>query len=63
MFKVGDRVLIRCIDRNYEHSYVGREGTIKSVTSQEPENHYQVELIGVPSATLTLFDNELLSAK
>jgi hypothetical protein len=60
MFKVGDTVKIRRIDGNYETPYVGRTGTITKVAEQEPENHYQVELIGEPQATLTLFDNELL---
>lgn len=63
MFKEGEVVEIRHVEGNYKHPYIGRKGTIISITKQKPMNHYQVELIGEPSATLTLFENELLFEK
>lgn len=65
-FKVGDKVRITQIDKNYGNPYVGKSGFIQKVSdSERPELvNYQVEVQhnNEALATLTLFDNEIVFA-
>ena len=63
-FKVGDKVRVVQIDKNYGNPYVGKKGYIQStyIGGNESLNNYQVEVIeGTDKvlATLTLFTDEI----